>query len=294
MVGENQTIKDYRFAYDKRDDDFYDQTSGSGTITYESVTGASLLSTSTASGDLAKRTSHYYHPYAPGIGHFIEMTVRSGDNGKVGVRRRWGYFDDENGVFFELNGTDLFLVLRSNTTGTVTDTRIPQSQWNKDPLDGSDNIGFNLFPDRANIYFIDMQWLGAGRVRFGVVEPEGAKLTAHIIENANDTVIFPYMRTATLPLRVEQENIDTASSSSEFRFVCAAVKHSSKVSIQGEKQSRDSGLKTIDSVDGEVPLISFRPKQTLNGLTNRSIMKFVEATATNVSSAAFNWEDIKQ
>lgn len=281
-VGEPQIIKDHRFAYDGQNSQFWDQTSGAGTVSYLSDPGLMLLSTGTASGDLASRTCNFYHPYSPGVGHLVEMTLRVGDTGKANVRRRWGYFDDNNGVFFELDGTDLYVVVRSNVSGVVVDTRVAQSSWNTDRLDGNGNIGFDLNVDNANIYWIDLQWLGAGRVRFGIVEPQGSRIVAHVFEHANSVVEYPYMRTATLPIRVEQENTGAAASTSETRFACAVVKHASKVSIFGEKHSVDSGLQTITTVGGEVPIISVRPKTTFNGLANRSIIKFI---ATNIANA---------
>ena len=106
-VGEPQVIKDYRFAYSSNNNDFWDNTSGSGSVSYESTSSTVLLTNTTLSGDLSQRTSNFYHPYSPGVGQALEMSARIGDGGKANVRRRWGYFDDDNGVFFELNGTEI-------------------------------------------------------------------------------------------------------------------------------------------------------------------------------------------
>jgi hypothetical protein len=283
-VGEPQVIGEHRFAYDGHDDHFWDQEVGGGTITYVPAAGVMLFSTGTASGDFASRTCNFYHPYSPGVGHLVEMTLRVGDTGKANVRRRWGYFDDDNGVFFELDGTDLYVVVRSNVSGSVVDTRIARDDWTRDRLDGSGNIGFNLDVSNANIYWIDLQWLGAGRVRFGVVEPQGSRVVAHVVEHANNNVPYPYMRTATLPIRVEQENTAAAASTSELRFACAAVKHSSKVEITGTKFAEDSGLQTITTLAGEVPLMSIRPKTTYNSITNRALLKAISSNFVNVAN----------
>ena len=283
-VGEPQVIRDHRFAYDGHNEQFWDQTSGGGAVSYISDAGAMLLSTGTANADLASRTCNFYHPYSPGVGHLIEMTLRVGDTGKANVRRRWGYFDDDNGVFFEMDGTDLYLVVRSNVSGSVVDTRVARQEWSDDRLDGTGNIGFDLNVANANIYWIDLQWLGAGRVRFGIVEPRGSRVVAHVIEHANSNVGYPYMRTATLPIRVEQENTGIAASSSELRFACSVVKHASEVKIYGEKFAGESGLQTIATVDGEVPLFSIRPKTTYAGLTNRALLKAISSNFTNVAA----------
>lgn len=282
-VGEPQTIKDYRFAYGLNSVLFHDIQTGGGIISYEGDSGAVLLTNSTAPGAISKRTSNYYHPYTPGVGHNIEMTVRAGDIGKNNLRRRWGYFDDNDGIFFESVGTELFIVLRSSVSGVVEDIRVPQSEWNKDRLDGSDSISFDLNPSYPNIYWMDMQWLGAGRVTFGVIEQGGTRLVAHRIENANNDVHFPYMRTASLPIRVEQENLGATSSSSEMRFVCASVKHASKIAITGTKHSDSSNVRTVAAIDGPVPILSVRPKLLFAGRTNRVIGRAVSSVFCNTS-----------
>lgn len=282
-VGEPQTIKEYKFPYDTANTQFYDQMSGGGSLSYEANASVVLLGCGTSSGDLIRRTSNFYHPYSPGIGQRIEMTVRIGDTGKAGVRRRWGYFDDNDGVFWELANTSLSVVMRSSVTGSVVDTKIAQADFSEDPLDGSDSIGLNLDVSKPNIYWIDLQWLGSGRVRFGVVEPTGARITAHILENSNISNVFPYMRSGSLPLRIEQENTAASGSNSEMRFACAGVFHSSRVIVTGGRNSIDSGLKSIDTTDNEIPILALRPKKLFKGKTNRALAKLTAITISNVS-----------
>jgi hypothetical protein len=285
-VGEPQLIKEYTFGYDKKAHLFQEETSGTGSVTYESAKVANLFSTGTANGDLAQLTSHYYHPYHPGVGTIIEMTCQLGDNGKSNVKRQWGLFDDDNGLFFELSGTSFSVVIRTNSTdgSTVTETRINQIDFNTDRLDGSDSIGFDIDFTKGNIFWIDYQWLGAGRVRFGVYEPSGQRIVAHVIEHANIDGLYPYMRSPNLPLRIRQENIGSVVSTTEMRFACAAVKHTAKVLPIGDKHTENSGLKTITTAGGEVPVLSIRPKLLHQGLTNRSVIKGVSITLGNLSS----------
>lgn len=281
-VGEPQTIKDYSFVFDDEPNKFWDDTTGSGSISFNTNSGSVVLTTGTTSGDKIVRTSNFYHPYSPGVGQVVDMSLRLGDNGKVNLRRRWGYFDDNNGVFFELDGTTLNVVLRSNVSGSVVDTRVPASEFSDDSLDGTDSEAFVLDVSKPNIYWIDLQWLGAGRVRCGVYEPLGAKITAHVFKNANASVDFPYMRTASLPLRFEQENTGSVVSSSELQLNCAAVRHSSRSQIVGDKFAANSGLKTVTTASGEVPIMALRPKTTFAGVTNRAIFKGVSSNFLNV------------
>lgn len=282
MTGEPISLRDYTFPYNDDNMDYYDREVGGGEVSWDRQRVSSLLTTGTASGDVASRTTNYYHEYTPGVGTLVEFTAQIGDSGKNNVVRRWGYFDDDNGLFFELNGTDLFVVLRSNTSGSVVETRYPQAQWNQDSLDGTNSINFELDVTKGNIYWIDLQWLGAGRVRFGVIEPGGSRLLAHVIENANTNSVYPYMRTATLPLRWEQENIGAAVSSSEMRVACAVVKATSPALKVGDKRTTDTGVINITSADGEVVIGAIRPKLQYMGEKNRAKMRVRDLNVINL------------
>jgi hypothetical protein len=286
QVGEPQTAKTYRFAYDAMSTEFWDDTATSGTVTYESNPGLILHTTTTTSGSKASRTSHYYHPYKPGVGQRVEMTCQIGDVGKTNVRRRWGYFDDDNGVYFELDGTALYACVRTNTTGSVVNTRVAQADWNIERADGTGSTGFDIDITKSNIYFIDLQWLGAGRVRFGMFLPSGEQQVAHVIENANISNL-PYMRTATLPIRVEQENTGTAASTSEFRWACAVVKHTSKATIAGERFTSSTGttLVNIQPSDDDIPVLAVRPKTTFGSIDNRALMRLTSINLANDSGS---------
>lgn len=272
-VGEPQTIKSYSFLYGPDNSSYTDVAVGSGSLTYNNTRASMVLSCSTGATDAVSRTSDYYHPYDPGVGTLIEFTTQIGDAGKANVVRRWGYYDDNNGFFWELNGTTLYVVMRSSSTGSVIDTKIAQEDFNYDKLDGAGTIGFDLDVTKGNIYFIDFQWLGAGRVKFGVIESEGSRLTAHVIRNANTNSTYPYTRTASLPLRIEQFNTGVAISTSEMNWACAVVKHTSSVIPSGVPLSYDSKPRAIVPADGEVPVISIRPKQYLDSAENHSIIK---------------------
>lgn len=183
----------------------------------------------------------------------------------------------------------MYVVVRSNVSGSVVDTRVPQSQWNIDRADGTDSIGFDLDVTKANMYWIDLQWHGAGRVRFGVYEPEGARIAIHSFKFANTSDYYPYMRTASLPLRFEQRNNSATISTSQMRFASAVVKHTSKTVINGDKFSHRTIMRSISNTDGEVPLFSFRPKQMYNGYVNRGQIKGLNFEVANFGSLPVLW-----
>ena len=269
IVDEPEQVRHYVYAYSGQDDRFHSITSGNAEIVYNPNERSVTFDTNgTVSGDIAKRTSHFYHPYQPGSMLRILQTVVLGDQGKEQVRRRWGYFDDSNGLFWELAGNDLYVVNRSNTNGSVVDTRIIQTDWNRDQLDGSTN--FDLDVSKTNLYWIDFQWLGVGLARFGVYEDDGTKTVAHVFENPNNQIV-PYMRQGTLPIRFECQNTGTAVSSSELKTVCTSVQNVGRTKRQlSSKSICTSTPRTISSASGEVPVLSIRPAVVYNGLPNHT------------------------
>lgn len=269
LVDSLESIGQYIYAYDRKDKDFYDASGVGGSLSFLPNERAMLYDTnSTASGAYVHRTSNLYHQYQPGSMLKVMQTMALGDTGKVGLRRRWGYFDDENGIFWEQDDGIMYVVVRSNTSGSVIDTRVAQSNWNRDAFDGS--IDFNLDVTKANLYWMDLQWLGVGVVRFGTYKENGIKTTCHVFEHPNQENTS-YMRQGTLPVRWEVENKTTTASSSEMRSICTVVKNAGQINRQVRHFScgPESGATVTDS-DGEVPILSFRPKTTVNGLPNHS------------------------
>jgi hypothetical protein len=202
--------------------DFTDEIVGTASATYNSPSSSVVLATDSTSGSRIFRTSDRHHYYMPGTSNLAMMTVACGDTGKANNRRCWGLFTDTDGLFFALDGTTVKVVVRSSVTGSVVDTAITQANWNGDKLDGTGLSGVTLDITKINVWWIDYQWLGGGRVRFGIYGPDGQRITVHKVQNAN-TQALPFMRTGTLPVRFENDNVGTTASGSELRFVCAAV-----------------------------------------------------------------------
>ena len=269
-------LSDFTFTYSKLPADFQESVVGTASVSHLPNEGSVALDTDIGATDSVKFTSNLYHHYTPGASQIIVMTVAIGDTGKANVRRRWGYFDDNNGVFFELDGTDLYVVKRSSTSGVPVDTRLLQSQWSGDQLDGSGdqhNLSLmNLNISNVNIYWIDFQWLGAGRVRYGVYTPEGRRVTLHEFRHANN-LTSPYMASAELPLRVEQSNSGVATSPSRMKLTCATVHTESPLSEDFKQNlvtTRSATLAPKAVADGaESVLAVFRVQSTFAGKTNR-------------------------
>jgi len=135
-----------------------------------------------------------------------------------------GYYNTQNGVFFKRTGSTNSFVLRSNSTptpGTPSDTRIVnQSSWNGDKLDGTGDSGFTLDTTKAQILWMDFEWLGVGSIRCGFII-DGQYIVCHTFTNANE-ISSVYMTTAILPLRYEIVTT-TAAVAASMKTICCSV-----------------------------------------------------------------------
>jgi hypothetical protein len=234
---------------------------GSGTTVYNKNESTLSLRTTSASGDRVLRESKRVFLYQPGkslliINSFVFSTL------KTNLRQRVGYYGAENGVFLEADGTQLYLVLRSNVTGTPSDVRkVPQSEWNKDTFDGQGASGRILDVSKANLLSIDIEWLGVGDVRVGFMV-DGEIVLAHTFHNEN-IATTTYMTTACLPIRYEIENTGVVNGNNEMRQICSTV--ISEGGVQGRSLNYSVGrdltnLRDLPSANVFYPVLSIRLK----------------------------------
>lgn len=193
--------------------------------------------------------------YQPGKSQMILLTGIITQ--KTNVRSRFGYFCELDGIYLEANSLDMNIVLRSNSTGTMTETIIPQSAWNVDKLDGTGKSKFNIDFNKGIILLIDFEWLGVGIVRVGFVI-NGQIIYAHNFEHAN-VLDSTYMGSGTLPVRYEIKNTGTAASSTTLKQICSSVISEGGREEDGILRSINSGLAgTVVGTHSLIPIISIR------------------------------------
>lgn len=214
------TIFDSQNRY-ASDDQFSTSTSGSGSTTHLTNESTLKMDVTTTSGDEVVRQTFRYFPYQPGKSLLVLATFVM-NTAKTNLRQRVGYFDTNNGVFLQQNGTDISFVIRTYTGGSASDTRsVSKASWNGDKLDGTGLSGKTLDLTKAHILFLDFEWLGVGSVRCGFVI-DGQFIVAHTFHNAN-SLTSVYMTTATLPIRYEITNTGTTASASTLKQICSSV-----------------------------------------------------------------------
>lgn len=222
---------------------FWDESleAGAGiTSSHDPDTASTTISSTLNTAGTFTRQTFMSFNYQPGKSQLILMTgVLDLSGGGTGVQRRIGLFNDDNGIFFEDDEGTVKAVRRTNVTGTPADNKVAQSSWNVDVMDGSGPSGVTVDWTKTQIFCIDFEWLGVGRVRMGLII-DGIPITVHEFLNANvlDKV---YMSTANLPLRFQM--ITTGSSpASTFGCNCSTV--------ISEGGSTDLGVLRYKSTEG--------------------------------------------
>lgn len=256
-VAEPFTLFDAQLKYTKRENLFDELLVGGASSNYLINESSLELTVGTASGDRAVRESKRVFPYQPGKS-LQSMFSFVMDAGQTNLVQCVGLYDNQNGLFFMQKNGENYLVIRSFTTGVAVDTEIHQDNWNIDKLDGTTASNVDLDVTKAQILFLDMEWLGVGQVRVGFII-DGNYYFAHAFQHANilDKV---YMTTAVLPVRYEIINIGETVASSTLKQICCTVISEGGYTNSGPTYFVDNGTtgKTMSTSGTFYPFISIR------------------------------------
>jgi hypothetical protein len=218
-ISDAYTLFDSSHRY-SQNGDFSDITETGATVTHLVNESTAALNVTTTLGSKVYRETKKIFPYQPGKSLQVLQTFVFSP-AKTNLRQRAGYFSRQNGFYLEQDGTNVYFVKRSYVTGSVVETRIPQSEWNVDTLDGNGPSDIVLDLSKAQILFSEYEWLGVGSVRLGFAI-DGYFIIAHQFNHAN-LISSVYITTASLPVRYEIENTGTTTSSSTMKQICVSV-----------------------------------------------------------------------
>ena len=261
-------------------------TTGTAAATFSAAEGLVNLTVGTASGDQIIRETIKVFSYQPGKSLLVMSTFVMGD-AKAGLRQRVGYYGAANGIYFERDGSTNYMVERSSVTGVLTNTRVAQANWNQDPLDGTGPSGLTLDSSKAQILYMDLEWLGLGTVRTGFII-NGAFVPAHNFDHANLTTTT-YITTASLPLRYEMTNTAATASASTLKQVCSTVISEGGYQLAGAQLSVGNPITsptTLTTAGTYYPVVSLRLKSArLDAIAILTALSILGIT----NNANYNW-----
>ncbi len=260
----------------------------------ENQSTVDMAVTTTANDEVIRETTKVFS-YQPGKSLLI-MNTFAMETPKANLRQRVGYFGKSNGIYLENDGTTNYFVLRTNTSSTVVETRVPQSEWNIDKFDGTgyssqtgslEHTG-GVDVSKTNILWMDVEWLGVGDVRCGFVV-DGRMVPAHIFHNDNVNLI-PYMTTASLPLRYEIKNTGITTSNSTLKQICSTVISEGGYELTGSQQAVQTPVTTpvdLPVIGTYYPIISLRLKSNrLDAIVILTALSILGIT----NNAYYNWQ----
>lgn len=270
-VAEPSPLFDNMFEYGLNAE-LWETAATGGSVARVANNCAMRLSTGgTTSGNNAILQTRKYNRYQPGRSLNIETTFTM-SAAQTGATTRIGYFDANNGIFLERAGTTINIVRRTFVTGSAVDNAVEKSTWNVDKLDGNGISGKTLDLTKANILFIQLQFLGVGRVQVGFVI-DGIPYVCHQFLNAGNLSTV-YMSTGCLPVRGEVRNTGTAGGTVTMDMFCTSVS-SGGLGEEEIQRSIGNGITAVNTTTTLTPILSIRAATLLGGtggggsITNR-------------------------
>ena len=159
-------------------------------------------------------------------------------------------------------------------------------------MDGTGVSNLTLDITKAQIFFMDIEWLGLGTVRCGFVV-NGVLIHVHSFHHAN-IITSTYITTASLPCRYELKNTGTTSSNSTLKQICTSVISEGGYELRGLQQSVGTDVGSpidLTSAGTLYPLISLRLKSSPNRLDAIVILTAL-ALMGITNNANYKWQVI--
>jgi hypothetical protein len=254
-----QTVFFNTFQYGKETDVWDESIVGVGTATHNVNSSNVVMEVGSTAGSKVVRQTKQVMRYIPGRPATLAFAIRL-ETPQVGIRRRFGLFNETDGAFFEDDGGTYSYVIRSSATGITTEKRITRENWNGEKFDGNGYTGVTADATKQQMISINYEWYGAGGVTFNWLM-KNETIVSHEFENSNvnDRV---WCSTPFLPIRCEIENV-TGVAGTHYLY-----QGSNSLIQEGEPEKLGTLLSVSDAITGKTmplantfyPIISLRLK----------------------------------
>jgi len=263
-VSETTSLLELKYDQDKLPNQVDEVVSGSASSTLDSTNACVIMSVSNTGGYVI-RQSKERAIYQPGKSQLCDFSFSDFELSS-NVIKRVGYFSSTtaatydsqfDGFFLESNGVNNKISFQIWKTGTLilsaaTDT------WDSSQIDPS-TINWS----KTNLMVVDFQWLGVGRVRFGMNLSGGTYIfkTNSGTNNLDDV----YMTSPDQPIRYE---IRSSGGTGSFHQICSAVNdEGTRNTIKRTGSVSQTTVTTLATSGTKYPLIGIRPSPTYDQVT---------------------------
>ena len=280
-VSELTTLIDLKYLHDDQPL-FVDEVNSGGSSVYSSTTSSVTIGTNSTSDYVVRQTKQRFN-YQNGKSQLI-LTTFSGFQNQTNVNKRIGYFSSNttapynstlDGLFLQSDGSNISTnIYRS---GTLVES-VNQSSFNRDRLDGTGSSGITADWSKDQILVIDFQYLGVGRVRWGL-DIDGVIVYFHETLNANN-IEDVYMTSPNQPLRWEIRQSGVGSGT--FKAICSTVASEGSINQVGRILSYNVGNNRLNAnlAGTTYAALGIRLK-SIQKDTNINIVDFSTLSTTN-------------
>ena len=279
------SLLEYKHTYDKLPLVINEVTAGTATSVYDKPNSQVVMSVLT-NNDYVIRQGVARGIYQPGKGQIFEASF-SNFQLETNVIKRVGYFTTStsapynsvvDGFFLESNGQTGIISFQIWQSGTTTFSAASTS-WLTTDYDVT-NINWS----KTQLMFTDFQWLGVGRVRFGVVIDGQFKLfaTSTGTNNLNNV----YMKSPNQPVRYEIRSVSGGATGS-FNMICSQVSLEGSInSLQKSTSVTAFTAQTKPTAYVTYPILGYRLNSSYEG-ANITLSDIQTLNITNPSKADF-------
>lgn len=252
------------------------QISSVSSGSYIGTYGDSELSINASGAGYYISQSRNYCVYQPGKS-LLFMASGILDPSNNNYTTRIGYFDNvipltnplvvKNGLYFEISGGVCSVNIKNNST-----TQINQVDWNIDKLNGTGLSGLTLDFRKTQLFVIDMEWLGVGRIRFGFYV-YGKIQYCHQVTNIN-ILTRPYTNSINLPICYSIHSTTLVGSSNNFKQICSTVISEGGYAPLGRPFSISTGSPTPVTITSNVeePILFLRGNTSNTNYNHQNII----------------------
>ncbi len=250
------SLLEYKHTFDKLPLVISESLSGVGATSLHSPTYSQVEMSVTNNNEYVIRQSKSRGIYQPGKGQIFEASFSNFDL-ETNVIKRVGYFSATSstpfnsgfdGFFLESNGATNEISFQIWAFGTNV-LSATSSTWLTTEYDVS-LINWNL----TQLMVVDFQWLGVGRVRFGLVIEGQTKI--FVTNSGTNNLSNVYMKSPNQPIRYE---IRSSGSGGRLNMICSQVSLEGTInSLQKSVFVDNFTVRTLATAGIKYPLIGYR------------------------------------
>jgi hypothetical protein len=261
-----------------KDPIFFDEKLiGSGTSTRVAGDGAVEMSV-TANGQGVIRQTFMRMDYQSAKSQRVLLTGVLGAP-VANTVSRIGYFNSNivtpfdlnyDGLYWEADGSSVGVCVAKGSGTAAGVTRVAQSSWNIDKMDGTGRSGITVDWDKTQIMVIEFQFLGVGSVLFSL-SINGDIYPVHFFHHANGAQTYAYMSHSNHSVRYE---VRSTGGTKTIKQICCSVQSEGGVEASGVSGAVTTppltGVLDIDRMAASnfgKSVVSLRLKDTSYGTT---------------------------